>query len=63
MIHDDKNKQPAAEEKQPKENSPVSQQHEQDADDDQHSYPGKMDQVEGNMHNGEIGGGIRKEES
>ena len=29
-------------------------------DDDQHSYPGKLDQVEGDMNNGEIGGGIQK---
>ncbi|HEY0040660.1 MAG TPA: hypothetical protein VGB71_08360 [Flavisolibacter sp.] len=31
-------------------------------DDDQHSYPGKLDQVEGEMNNGEIGGGLKKEE-
>jgi hypothetical protein len=31
-------------------------------DDDQHSYPGKLDQVEGQMNNGEIGGDIKKEE-
>jgi hypothetical protein len=31
-------------------------------DDEQHSYPGKLDSVEGSMNNGEIGGGISKEE-
>ena len=31
-------------------------------DDDQHSYPGKLDQVEGDMNNGEIGGGIQKQD-
>jgi hypothetical protein len=30
-------------------------------DDAKHSYPGKLDQVEGQMENGEIGGGIKKE--
>ena len=30
-------------------------------DDDQHSYPGKLDQVEGDMNNGEVGGGIQKQ--
>ena len=30
-------------------------------DDNERSYPGKLDQVEGQMHNGEIGGGIEKE--
>ncbi|HYO22798.1 MAG TPA: hypothetical protein VER36_10355 [Flavisolibacter sp.] len=62
MIDDDKNKQPAAGQNQQKETAPVSEQREQGVDDDQHSYPGKLDQVEGSMHNGEIGGGIRKEE-
>lgn len=31
-------------------------------DDDQHSYPGKLDQVEGSMNNGEIGGGIQQQD-
>ena len=62
MTYDDKNKQPAADESLQRETAPVSQQREQDKDDDQHSYPGKLDQVEGDMHNGEIGGNMQKEE-
>ena len=31
-------------------------------DEDQHSYPGKLDQVEGEINNGEIGGGIQKQD-
>ncbi|HEX8315664.1 MAG TPA: hypothetical protein VF609_11755 [Flavisolibacter sp.] len=62
MNQDDKNKQPVAGGNLPKETAPVSQQREQDKDDDQHSYPGKLDQVEGSMNNGEIGGGLSKEE-
>lgn len=34
----------------------------QNRDDDEHSYPGRLDKVEGSMNNGEIGGGIKKEE-
>ena len=30
-------------------------------DEDQHSYPGKLDQEEGQMNNGEIGADIKKE--
>ena len=31
-------------------------------DEHEHSYPGKLDHVEGRMNNGEIGGGILKED-
>ena len=31
-------------------------------DDDQRSYPGKLDKVEGDMNNGVIGGGIEKQD-
>ena len=53
-----KNAVPHEEQQQVKANDPSTNLHK---DDDQHSYQGKLDQVEGQMHNGEIGGGIRKE--
>ena len=31
-------------------------------DEEEHSYPGKLDHVEDRMNNGEIGGGILKED-
>jgi hypothetical protein len=62
MMQESNKNQPASDGNQPAENKPVSQPNDQHLDDDQHSYPGQLDQVEGNMHNGEIGGGLKKEE-
>ena len=56
---DEKNSSVPNQDKQPiNANDPSGGRHE---DDDQHSYQGKLDHVEGRMDNGEIGGGIKKE--
>lgn len=59
MKNDEKNNNTGSDhEQQVKTDNTSSTRHE---DEDQHSYQGKLDQVEGRMQNGEIGGGIRKE--
>ena len=58
---EEKKNQPLDQEKQ--QTSATGSSSEKNTDDDQHSYPGKLDQVEGSMNNGEIGGSITKEDA
>ena len=62
MMQENDKKQPSAgPDKQP-ETKPASQENAPQSDANEHSYPGRIDQVEGRMHNGELGGGLEKEE-
>lgn len=62
MMQENDKKQPAVEPGKQPEAQPASQQQAPQADDNAASHPGRMDQEEGNMENGELGGGLRKED-
>jgi len=59
MNREDEKKNFAADKQEVKTNQSANDLH---TDEDQHSYAGKLDHVEGQMNNGEIGGGIKKDE-
>ena len=60
MNREDEKKKPDTE--QGTQTAAVADANSRNIDDDEASYPGKLDKVEGQMNNGEIGGGIKKEE-
>jgi hypothetical protein len=59
MNREDEKKNLAADKQEVNTTKPAGDRH---TDDDQPSYAGKLDHVEGQMNNGEIGGGLKKEE-
>lgn len=61
MNREDEKKSSGADQSNVQQTTDAPPSRQQKEDEDQHSYPGKLDQVEGNMNNGEIGGGLSKE--